>query len=43
MAGMRDAIQRDEFLSFRTDFYARRQDSMDMERLKKTTDTEDIS
>lgn len=43
MAGMRDAIQDDDFLSFRDNFYAQRQGSMAMGQLNTTTYTEDIS
>lgn len=43
MAGMRDAIQRDDFLSFRDNFYARRQGSTAMEQVNKSTYTEDTA
>lgn len=43
MAGMREAIQRDEFLSFRDNFYAGRQGSTSLEQLKTSTYTEDTA
>lgn len=43
MAGMRNAIERDDFPSFRDNFYARRQGSTSMEQLNKSIYTEDTA